>query len=214
MAVILAVIIADSSGDDTEVEVQLRGVAAVNKFFAGYPQNAAVIGEPLAPIEMVEYSDLRCAACKRHMEQVLPAVIEDQVKHGAARIDFRFMVVVGKRSNAAGAAAYAASLQGRGWNYIGIFFKNQDKESSSSYSYDDFLEAIAEAAGVKNLDKWNFDRADSHIWVQENTEESEAVGLKRAPGVTIRGPKLNEELESLGVSPSTKAIQDSIEAAH
>jgi len=214
LAVVLAFIIANTSGDDSEVEIHLEGVGAVNEFFAGYPQNAAVIGDPVAPIEMVEYSDLRCAACKHHMEEVLPAVLEKQVKGGAARIDFRFMVVAGKKSNPAGAAAYAASLQGRGWNYIGIFFRNQDKASSGNYSYDDFLEAVANAAGVKDLDKWNADRANSHLWVQENTEEAEAVGLKRAPGVTIRGPVLNEELESLGVSPSTKEIQRSIEAAH
>ena len=214
LAAVLAFIIADSSGDDSGGEVKLEGVAATNKFFAGYPQNAAVIGNPTAPIEMVEYSDLRCAACKHHMEEILPPVIEKQVKQGAARIDFRFMVIEGEKSNPAGAAAYAASLQGRGWNYIGIFFRNQGRESSGDYSYDDFLEAIAEAAGVKDLDKWNVDRANSTTWVQENTEESENVGLKSAPGVTIRGPKLDEELESLGVSPSTKEIQDSIEAAH
>lgn len=214
LAAVLALIVFDPSGDDSGEEIKLRGVAAVNKFFAGYPQNAAVIGDPVAPIEMVEYSDLRCVACKHHMEDVLRPVLEGQVKQGAAKIDFRFMVVVSGKSNPAGAAAYAASLQRRGWNYIGIFFRNQDKENSSNSTYDDFLEAVAEAAGVKDLDKWNEDRANSTKWVQENTEEGENVGLKSAPGVTIRGPKLDEELESLGVSPSTQAIEDAIEAAY
>jgi protein-disulfide isomerase len=205
LAAVLVLIIGSSSGDDPGPEaksggtgqeikrqpaagkrIELEGVAAVNGFFAGYPQNAAVIGDPSAPVEMVEYSDLRCTACKRHMEDVLPQVIERQIKRGAARIDFRFMVVAGQRSNLAGAAAYAASLQGRGWNYIGIFFRNREKENSNDAEYDDFLEAVAEAAGVKDLDKWNADRAKSTTWVQENTEEAENVGLRSAPGVTVR----------------------------
>ena len=210
----LALIVVDSSGDDEKAEIRLTGVAAINKFFAGYPQNAAVIGDPLAPVETVEYSDLRSPACKHHMEHALRPVIEHQVKHGAARIDFRFMVVEGEKSNPAGAAAYAASLQRRGWNYIGIFFENQDRASSGRYSYDEFLEAVAEASGVKDLDKWNADRANSATWVQENTEEGQNVGLKGAPGVTVREPKFNEELESLGLSPSARTIEDAIEAAH
>lgn len=223
LAGVLALVNGCSSGDGSgreasledarAEEIRLDGVAAVNRFFAGYPQNAAVIGKPTAPVETVEYSDLRCAACKRHMDALRP-VIENQVKRGAARIDFRFMVVAGEKSNTAGAAAYAASLQGRGWNYIGIFFENQGRASSGRYAYDDFLEAVAEASGVKDLDRWNTDRANSATWVQENTEEGQNVGLKGAPGVTVRGPVFNEELESLGLSPSAKAIEDAIEAAH
>jgi len=213
LAAVLALIVSDSSENDSGNDIKLKGVAAVNRFFAGYSQNAAVIGDPAAPVEMVEYSDLQCAACKTHMEDVLSPVIEKQIKQGAARIDFRFMVVVGKDSNPAGAAAYAASLQGRGWNYIGIFFRNQRKQNSGYAADDDFLEAVAEAAGVKDLDKWNADRENSTTWVQENTEEAENEEFQRAPGVTIRGPQLNEELESLGLSPSAKAIEDAIEGA-
>jgi protein-disulfide isomerase len=214
LAAILALIVVDSSGDEGGEDIKLEGVSAVNRFFVGYPQNAAVIGDPQAPVEMVEYGDLQCVSCRRHMEDVLSPVIEKQIRQGAANIDFRFMVDVGEQSNPAGAAAYAASLQGRGWNYIGIFFRNQKKPNSGYAADADFLEAVAEAAGVKDLDKWNTDRENSTTWVQENTEEGHTVGLKRAPGVTIRGPELNEELESLGVSPSTKAIEDAIEGAH
>lgn len=214
LAAVLVLIVVDSSGDESGGEIKLEGVAAVNKFFVGYPQNAAVIGDPLAPVETVEYGDLQSPACKQHWEDVLPSIIENQVKEGATKIDFRFTVFVGEESNPAGAAAYAASLQGRGWNYIGIFYRNQGKANSGYAANDDFLEAVAEAAGVKDLDKWNTDRENSTKWVQENTEEDEAVGFKRSPGFTVRGPVLNEELEIVGVSPSAKALEAAIEGAH
>lgn len=215
LAGVLALIVVDSSGDASEEKISLKGVAAVNKFFAEYPQNEPVIGDRFAPVEMVEYSDLQSAASKQHMERVLVPIIERQVKQGAAKIDFRFMEGVGEDSNSAGAAAYAASLQGRMWNFIGIFFKNQKKENSGYAADDDFLEAVAEAAGVKDLDKWNDDREDpgTTTYVAENTEEGHNNEFKRAPGVTIRGPAINEEIENLGMSPSVKTIEDGIEGA-
>ncbi|HEX6456054.1 MAG TPA: thioredoxin domain-containing protein [Solirubrobacterales bacterium] len=198
------------SGGDTKLE----GVAAVNKFLAPYPQNAAVIGDPQAPVEVVEYGDLQCPVCKHYAEDVVPSIIEKQVKQGSARIDFRFMVVVGGESITAGAAAQAAALQGRGWNYIEIFYRNQGEENSGYAADDSFLEAIAKAAGVKNLDKWNADREDLTKWVEENTEEGENVGFTGTPSFTVRGPKLNEELEAVGTAPSTGELEEAIEGAH
>ncbi|MGN6257733.1 MAG: DsbA family protein [Solirubrobacterales bacterium] len=213
VAVVLLIVV-NSSGNDGTFDKKLEGVAAVNKFFAGYPQNAAVIGDPQAPVETVDYSDLQCRACKHYAEDVLPRIIEKQVKHGASRIDFRFMANVGEQSIVAGAAAMAAALQGRGWNYIGIFYRNQGKENSGYAADDGFLEAIAKAARVKNLEKWNADRQNLTQWVEENTEEAQNVGLNSSPSFTVRGPKLNEELEVVGKAPSTKALEEAIEGAH
>jgi protein-disulfide isomerase len=214
----LVLIAVNSSGsdgnNDSGHDPTLEGVAVVNEFFAGYPQNAAVIGDPSAPVETVEYGDLQSPASKRYMEAVLPRIIERQVKRGAARIDFRFMAVSGEQSIPAGAAAQAAALQGRGWNYIGIFYRNQGKENSGYAADDGFLEAVAKAAGVKNLAKWNADRETLTTWVEENTEEAHNNGLRSSPSFTVRGPKLNEELEVVGTSPSAKALEEAIEGAH
>jgi protein-disulfide isomerase len=218
LAAILAFIVVSSSGSDDKNgdggDIKLKGVAAVNKFFAGYEQNAAVIGDPQAPVETVEYGDLQSSACKHYMEDVLPRIIKKQVKRGASRIDFRFMVVVGEQSIPAGAAAQAAALQGRGWNYIGIFYRNQGKENSGYASDNSFLEAVAKAAGVKDLAKWNADREILTKWVEENTEEAHNNGLRSAPSFTVRGPKLNEELEVVGTSPTAETLEEAIEGAH
>ncbi|HMI80170.1 MAG TPA: thioredoxin domain-containing protein [Solirubrobacterales bacterium] len=213
LAAVLLLVVAGSSGDD-DGDIRLKGVAAVNEFLAGYPQEAAVIGDLGAPVETVEYGDLQGKADKRFAEGPMRQILENQVKQGATKIDFRFMVVVGEESNPAGAAAYAASLQGRGWNFIEIFYRNQGKPNSGYAADDDFLEAVAEAAGVKDLDKWTEDRENSTTWVQENTEEGENEEFHEAPGFTVRGPVLNEELESVGVSPSAKELADAIEGAH
>lgn len=214
LAAVLALVVVDSSGNDDDPGIELKGVAAMNELVAGYPQNEAVIGDPQAPVEGVEYGDLQCRPCKHHFEDVLPSILEKQVEQGAVSIDFRFTGTVGKQSITAGAAAYAASLQGRGWNFIAIFYKNQKAENSGYAADDDFLEAVAEAAGVKDLDKWNTDRDNSIKWAEENTEEGHALDLRDSPAFTVRGPGLNEELEIVGASPSAKALEEAIEGAH
>ena len=53
----------------------------------------------------------------------------------------------------AGAAALAAGEQGAGWNYLELFYRNQGEENSG-YATDEFLTAVAKAAGVKNIATW------------------------------------------------------------
>jgi protein-disulfide isomerase len=212
VAVVLVLIVVNSSGGDGGGDTKLEGVAAVNKSLAGYPQEASVLGNQAAEVEMVEYGDLQCPVCKHYAEDILPPVIENQVKRGIVKIDFRYMVVVGDESTEAGAAAHAAGLQQRGWNFIEIFYRNQGEENSGYAADDEFLEAVAEAAGVKDLDKWNEDRQNLTQWVEENTEEGHAVGFHGTPSFTVRGPKNNQELEVVGTPESTEALEDAIES--
>jgi hypothetical protein len=76
---------------------------------------------------------------------VLPQVIEDQVDGGQAKIAFRNFTIIGPQSLPAGAAAIAAGEQGRGWNLLEIFDRNQGGENSG-YVTDEFLESRKPAA--------------------------------------------------------------------
>lgn len=211
VALVLVLIVVSSSGDGSGGDTKLEGVAAVNKSLAGYPQEGSVIGDLGAPIEMVEYGDLQCPVCKHYAEDVVPPILEKQVKQGIVKIDFRYMAIIGEESIAAGAAAHAAGLQHRSWNFIEIFYRNQGEENSGYAADDEFLEAVAKAAGVEDLERWNEDRAGLDKWVEENQEEAEAVGFEGTPSFTVRGPGSNEELVAVGTPGSTEALEEAIE---
>ncbi|HET7416117.1 MAG TPA: thioredoxin domain-containing protein [Solirubrobacterales bacterium] len=215
LAAVLVLIVVNSSGNDDPSgggNTKLEGVAEINRSLAGYPQEGSVIGDTSAPVETVEYGDLQCPVCKHYAEDIIPPVLENQVKKGQTFIDFRYMVVVGDESIAAGAAAHAAGLQHRSWNFIEIFYRNQGEENSGYADDDEFLEAVAKAAGVKDLDKWNEDRANLTEWVEENTEEAHNVGLHGTPSFTVRGPKSNFELKVVGTPDSTEALEEAIDS--
>lgn len=209
VVVLIVVNASDSDGGDTELE----GVAETNAHLRGIPQRELVLGDPKAPLELVEYGDLQCPFCAGVAKDVLPPVIDNLVRKGDVKIDFRNFTIIGEESVDAGAAAVAAGKQGRGWNFVEIFYKNQGPENGG-YVSDEFLEAVAKAAGVEDLDRWNRERkAEAAVAkVDATTQEAQRLGLTGTPTFTIEGPK-TDGLEVLGTPTSADQLEEAIEAA-
>jgi protein-disulfide isomerase len=170
-----------------------------------------VLGDPRAPVELIEFGDLQCPVCAGYAKEILPPIIENQVKNGQVKLDFRNLVIIGEESVPAGAATLAAGQQGRGWNYLEIFYRNQGAERSG-YVTDEFMEAVAKAAGVKDLDKWNQDREKLTSAVEKTTAEAGQLGYEATPSFAVKGPG-SKELDLLGTPQSTGALEEAIEEA-
>lgn len=211
-AVVLVLIVlnaSDSDGGDTELE----GIAETNRHLRGIPQRELVLGDPKAPVELVEFADLQCPFCKGMAEEVLPPIIENQVKDGDVRIAFRNFTILGEESVDAGAAAVAAGKQGRGWNFVELFYRNQGQEGTG-YVTDEFLEAVAEAAGVEDLERWNQDRRSQAALdaVEAAGQEAQSLGFGGTPSFAIRGPG-TDGLEALGTPESAGQLEEAIDAS-
>jgi protein-disulfide isomerase len=209
---VVALIVVNSSNSDSGGDAEnIEGAAEVSSSLAGIPQRAMVLGDPKAPVELVEFGDLQCPVCKGFAEEILPPIIENQVKNGEAKIDFRNFTIIGPQSVDAGAAALAAGAQGRGWNFVELFYKNQGAENSG-YADDAFLEAVAEAAGVKDLEKWNEDRELMRAEVEETSQEAQQLNFTGTPSFAIEGPG-TKGLEAIGTPGTTGAFEEAIEEA-
>ena len=210
VAAVLVLIVVNSSngsGGDTDLEE----VAEVKQLLKGIPQEGMVLGDPEAPVELVEFGDLQCPVCKGYSEEILPAIIESKVKKGKVELDFRNFTIIGEQSLPAGAAALAAGEQGRGWNYVELFYRNQGAENSG-YADDEFLEAVAKGAGVKNLARWNQDRKKLLSEVEATTEEARRLGFEGTPSFAVKGPNTSG-LEAQGTPGSVGALEEVIEKA-
>lgn len=200
---VVVLIVVNSGGDDSGGDASnLQGTAEVEKLFAGIPQEGLVLGEPDAPVELIEYGDLQCPVCKGFAEEILPPVVEKQVRAGDVKVAFRNFPIIGPQSEPAGAAALAAGAQGKGWQFLDLFYHNQGAENSG-YADDAFLKAIAEAVGVPNIAKWEQDRKSEkfEVEVEETDEEAERLGLTGTPSLAIKGPGTNGT--ELSNSPSS-----------
>jgi len=209
VAVVVLIVLASSGGSGGEIKIE--EAAEVNTLLAGIPQEGTLLGNPKAPVELIEFGDLQCPVCKGYSEEILPPIIESQVKQGKLKIDFRNFTIIGPQSVPAGAAAIAAGEQGRGWSYIELFYRNQGEEDSG-YAGDEFLEAIARAAGVKNLARWSQDRKKLTGAVEKTSAEAQRLGFEGTPSFAVKGPK-TKGMELLGTPESTGALEEAIEAA-
>ena len=210
LAVVLVLIVVNSSSDDGG-DTELEGAAEVSQELRGIPQREMVLGDPSAPVELIEFGDLQCPVCAGYAEEILPPIIENQVKNGEVKIEFRNFTIIGPQSVDAGAAALAAGAQGRGWNFVELFYRNQGGENSG-FADDAFLEAVAEGASVEDIEKWNEDRANSVAEVEATSAEARQLGLEGTPTFAIRGPN-TDGIEVIGTPGSTGALEEAIEEA-
>lgn len=212
VAVVLVLIVVNSSSSDSGGDTELEGAAAVDRLLAGIPQQGMTLGDPQAPVELAEFADLQCPYCKGFAEDVLPPVIENQVKNGEAKIDFRNFTIISEESVPAGAAALAAGEQGRGWQFVELFYRNQGAEASGYADDPEFLKAVAKAAGVKNLARWNAERAKLTPQVEKTSEEAQKLGFNGTPSFAVQGPG-SSGLEAIGTPRSTGDLEAALEAA-
>jgi protein-disulfide isomerase len=214
LVVVAALIIASQNNGDEATGAGAGGDVAdkslVAKQLDGIPQNGTVLGDPKSKVSVIEYGDLQCPVCKEFSSQVAPDVISDIVRKGTATFDFRQWVIIGPESATAARAALAAGEQGRYWNFVELFYRNQGTENSG-YVTDDFLTSIAEGAGVKDIDKWNSDRKSSK-WdsvLKQNDTQAKGFGFTGTPSILVEGPGGRKTFPTI---PSISQIQAAVKA--
>jgi protein-disulfide isomerase len=210
VAVVVVVSSNQTGGGDAS---NVTDAQEVNRLLNGIPQNGLVIGEPSAKVTLLEFGDLQCPFCKGFSEDVLPQVIEGQVRDGEAKLDFGNFIIIGPQSTPAGAAAIAAGEQGRGWNFVELFYRNQGAENSG-YVTDAFLTAIAKGAGVPDVAKWNAARKSKRVLneVAATTAEAEQLGFTGTPSFAVKGPGTTG-VETLGTPGSASDLESAISGA-
>ena len=213
VAVIVALIVISQSGggDESSPPSNVAGVAQVNAELKGIPQSGQVLGDPAAPISVIEYGDPQCSACKFFSESVTTQLISSEVRPGNAKYEFRPFLIIGPDSKPAMKAALAAGEQNRLWQFMQLFYLNQGSENSG-YVTDSFLTSIAKGAGVPDIDKWDQDRNDPK-WdatTQQSTSEADSLGFSGTPSILVQGPNGQKAIGG-GTVPTLQQIQAAIQ---
>jgi protein-disulfide isomerase len=209
VAVLIVVNQSGSDGGDTSLE----GVAEVNRDLQGLEQRGLTLGDPTAAVTLSEFGDLQCPACKAYSEDIVPELIDSRVRSGEAQIEFRNFTIISEESVPAAAAAIAAGNQGRGWNFVELFYRNQGIEASG-YVTDEFLTEVARGAGVPDIASWDSDRRSQAVLsrVAAEAKDAEGLGLSGTPAFVVSGPGAQGR-EVLGTPGDAGTIEAAIEAA-
>lgn len=110
------------------------------------------MGDPNAPVTIVEYSDFQCPYCIRFWENTETQIVEEYVKTGKVYFIYRSMGNfvsrdVGTESQDAAHAAYCAGDENKYWEYHDMLFTNWNGENQGAFSRKR-LDAFAKALGL------------------------------------------------------------------
>ncbi|HEY0280976.1 MAG TPA: thioredoxin domain-containing protein [Solirubrobacterales bacterium] len=211
--VVVVIIVVGSGGSKGGDSSNLSDVGEVNTLLKGIPQTSTVLGKPGAPVKIFEYGDLQCPFCKANAEEITPPIIENAVRKGEATLTFRNFIIIGPDSVPAGEAALAAGAQGKAWNFIELWYRNQGEENSG-YVTEEFIESIGKGAGIPNLEQWNKERKSKKYkkTLEETTKQAQTIGFEGTPSFAVEGPN-SEGLELVGTPESTQQLEEAIEKA-
>jgi protein-disulfide isomerase len=190
---IAVLIVVSQAGGGSGGDNDLEDIGVVRDELRGVPQHGTILGDPKARVRIVEYGDLQCPICREFSIRTTPGLVAGVVHDGTASYEFRQWVVIGPEPHAqsteAAKAALAASQQGRYWNFIELFYRNQGAEESG-YVTPAFLTAIAKGAGVPDIAKWDRDRRSGR-WdavLARTDAEAAHLGLTGTPSILVEGP--------------------------
>jgi protein-disulfide isomerase len=210
ICVVVALIIVSQSGGSSAGS-GTKDAGLIARQLKGLSQRGTSLGDPKAKVSVVEYGDLQCPVCKAFSFDVAPSLVSDVVRKGTADYQFRQFTIIGPDSVVAAKAALAAGAQGRYWNFVELFFRNQGQENSG-YVTNGFLESVARGAGVRDIARWNADRKSSK-WdpvLSKVQSQAQSLGLSATPSIVVQGPRGTRVVGS-GVLPLSQ-IEEAISA--
>lgn len=205
-AIIVVIVIATGGGDDKGKALRSGETVAGSRdavaLMSGIPQRGTSLGDPRAPVTLVEFADLQCPYCRDFSTMVMPTIVNEYVKTGRVRLEFRDVAFLGTDSTRAAQMAAAVGLQNRLFEFIDIFYANQGEENTG-YVTDEFLRRIAGAIPGVDVDRAMDDRGIASVQRQlsEASTEWTSYGLTGTPSF-VAGPT-GGTLETLQVEQLT-----------
>ena len=154
-----------------------------------------ILGDPSAPITIVEFGDYQCHQCYNWFHNTKPAIVEDYIETGKANLVFVDLAFLGSDSPIAAQASYCAEDQEMYWEYHGMLYDFQDSKINSGWANSERLKAFAGDLGL-DMELFNscLDSGKYSKRVQYNTQQARDNGVRGTPGFFIVGPDGQEKL--------------------
>ncbi len=153
-----------------------------------------VLGDPAAPVTVVEFGDYQCPFCGRFFQQVEPQLREEYIKTGKVKMIYRDFAFLGPESQGAAMASQCAADQGQFWAYHDELYIAEiaDGVEHNGNLSAAFFKSIASKLG---LDAAVFDAcmtSNKHrAEVEKDYNDGVDVGVQGTPTAFVNGKLLS-----------------------
>ncbi len=190
-------IVSLSVGSGGGEDIKITGAEEVQSLVGGIPQDGPRLGSPDAPVTVQVFNDMQCDPCSEWNQQVVVPLISGPVRSGDVQLVYHNFPMTESGFFLGAYGAVAAAKQDYEWQFIELFFINQD-EAEEHGADQEFLDNIARGVGVTNfnVEQWQRDMGDDDI--QNTLDDDEKLSADRRlpaePAVVVGGPNGTKQL--------------------
>ena len=170
-------------------------------------QEDVILGDPKAPVTLIEYGDFQCPFCGRFYSQTENLIKEQYVRTGKVKFVYRHFAFLGPESLEAANAVECAKDQGKFWEFHDALYSAEikDGEEHNGNLNPALFKLLANQLGM-NAVSFSACLASNKYAdkVQGDYNNALAAGVRSTPTIFINGQKIE------GAVPFTnfKAIID------
>ena len=188
---------------------EIGGINDVQRIYGGIQQDDAYLGPEDAEVTVTFFNDIQCTVCAEYQLETIDPLVEDYARPGGVRLEYRHFSLAPNDTTLAAIAAEAAGEQGRQWQYLDLFARNQDLAGGEVD--EELLREIAEAVPELETSEWDDAFADpaAEDRVREDAMLAAELELPAEPAVVVSGPRGQRELIE---TPSRGEIEEAIAA--
>lgn len=194
-----------TGGDGSDSTVDEATITAIQENMDGVEASGLVLGDPDAPVTIIEYSDVACIHCKTAALETIPEVVTQVVRTGQAKLEFAPTAFISASSERGALGVFAAGEQDAAWPFAEALFHIQGNASQDWLSDEDMV-GIVEQLGL-DVDAWRdaYESREIEDRFIASRNETQAAGVMSTPTFIITGPGGTERIE--GAVPAANLIQ-------
>jgi len=156
--------------------------------FAFIASGSPILGDPNAPITLIEFGDYQCHFCNVHFHNTEHKLLENFIKTGKVKMIFKDFTIIGPDSVIAAHGTHCANDQGKFWEYHDILYNNWTGENNGWASSDNLLRFAQEIE--LDIDPWSdcmIDERYSQI-ITDSSKDARDLGITGTPAFFVIGP--------------------------
>ncbi|WP_407647258.1 DsbA family protein [Gracilibacillus oryzae] len=205
VALIVALVVINNNNSESNV----------GKTFDKQPsiEGQPTLGDPDAPVTVVEFGDFKCPSCKAWGENVFPQLVSDYVNTGKVKFSFINVLFHGEESKLASLAAESVYKQNPDayWEFHKALFKAQPSANHDS-SWVTTKKILEVASGVSGIDTDKLKSAlESNSEMDEVNRDTEMVTdfeVQLTPTIMVNGTMIEDPFDYDAIK---KAIENALE---
>jgi len=206
VAIIIGIVASFSTSPSETVNLDMGRTHGTISTAMGSP----ILGDPNAPITIVEFGDYQCEMCYRWFHTSKPQIVENYIETGKANLVFVDLAFLGRDSPKAAQATYCAEDQEQYWEFHDMLYNSQE-HVDSGWANSQRLKAFAFNLGLDmELFESCLDSGKYSKRVQYNIDQARNQGVRSTPTFIVVGPDQQKQIGGAQPYEAFKKVFDSM----